>query len=401
MDVVYLFYESGAVRIPFYEHDDDLFRKLIASYGAYWDNYGHQFIIPQQKYNDKAFGLLLSRRFMVKVSPEALKPVRVRGFRFGQEPSGQDLQDQFPHYYAPGMFNSASDLPVVFSDFFSQKLEMELVIRKYSIHTRKAYLSHNQDLCQWLQKEPHDVTGEDIKQYLAYREKKDRLSAAWINLAVSSFRFFYRYVHKRDIAKEAYRPRKDKHLPVVLSTEEIRRIFQAEANIKHRLLLMLVYSSGLRVSEVIILKRQDLDLDRKLLLVSRAKGRKDRYTILSDVVIDCIKKYFYWERIATWVFPGAEPGKHLSTRSAQYIFEHSAQKAGIIKDASIHSLRHSFATHLLENGTDIRYIQELMGHATLRTTERYTHVARRNTLKIQSPLDTIYHCTGGSPDSLE
>jgi site-specific recombinase XerD len=288
------------------------------------------------------------------------------------------------------MFNTSQDLPAVFSDFWIKKLETELLVRKYSLHTRKAYMSYNHDLCQWPQKEPQDVSGEDIKQYLAFREKNESLSASSINLALSAFRFFYSHVHKKDLAKDAYRPRQDKHLPVILSTAEIKKILDAEKNPKHRLLLMLVYSSGLRVSEVICLRRQNLDIDRKLLLINKAKGRKDRYTILSEIVINSLKKYIYSARITTWLFPGAQPGKHLSVRSAQYIFEHSLQKAGIAKDASIHSLRHTFATHLLENGTDIRYIQELMGHATLRTTERYTHVARRNTLKIQSPLDIIY-----------
>jgi site-specific recombinase XerD len=166
-------------------------------------------------------------------------------------------------------------------------------------------------------------------------------------------------------------------------------MLEAEKDLKQRLLLMLVYASGLRVSEVMCLKPQNIDINRKALLICKSKYRKDRYTILSDIVINKIKKYYSTNRITTWIFPGYNPDKHLSIRSAQYIFEHSLQKAGIKKAASIHSLRHTFATHLLENGTDIRYIQELMGHATLRTTERYAHVARRNALTIQSPLDTI------------
>jgi site-specific recombinase XerD len=152
---------------------------------------------------------------------------------------------------------------------------------------------------------------------------------------------------------------------------------------------MLAYSSGLRVSEVVALKKDHVDLDRKTLLVYSGKGRKDRYTILSDRAASFITRYCDLHEIDTWLFPGLPATHHLSVRSAQVIFTNALQKAQIRKQVSIHSLRHSFATHLLEGGTDIRYIQELLGHASIRTTERYTHIARRVALRIPSPLDSI------------
>lgn len=151
----------------------------------------------------------------------------------------------------------------------------------------------------------------------------------------------------------------------------------------------MVYASGLRVSEVVALKREHIDLSRKTIIVTMGKGRKDRYTLLSGQVARILEEYFQSFQIKDWLFPGQSGKQHLSIRTAQYICERAFQKAGIQKNASIHSLRHTFATHLLENGTDIRYIQELLGHASIRTTERYTHVAHRHSLKIQSPLDAM------------
>jgi site-specific recombinase XerD len=152
---------------------------------------------------------------------------------------------------------------------------------------------------------------------------------------------------------------------------------------------MLAYSSGLRVSEVVALKKSSIDLARKSVFIRAGKGRKDRYTLLADRAAKYLEDYCALYDIDEWLFPGMPQDQHLSIRSAQNIFNKALEKARIQKQLSIHSLRHSFATHLLENGTDIKYIQELLGHASVRTTERYTHVARRHVLKIQSPLDNL------------
>ena len=152
---------------------------------------------------------------------------------------------------------------------------------------------------------------------------------------------------------------------------------------------MLSYSSGLRVSEVVALKQENIDLSRKLIHIKSGKGRKDRYTILSEKAIQLITGYSDLYNIQDWLFPGQPSTSHLSIRSAQKIFNNAIFRAKILKNISIHSLRHVFATHLLESGTDIRFIQELLGHTSIRTTERYTHVAKRSILNIQSPLDSI------------
>jgi integrase/recombinase XerD len=167
------------------------------------------------------------------------------------------------------------------------------------------------------------------------------------------------------------------------------RLLRALLNIKHRTVLALAYSGGLRVSEVTALKPEDIDLSRNLIYIRKAKGRKDRYTLLSKKTANLLKKYINAYKPEKWLFEGQNPANHLSIRSAEKVFENACKAAGIKKKVSIHCLRHSFATHLLENGTDIRYIQELLGHASSRTTQIYTHIAKRDFLKITSPLDRI------------
>jgi site-specific recombinase XerD len=152
---------------------------------------------------------------------------------------------------------------------------------------------------------------------------------------------------------------------------------------------MMVYTSGLRVSEVVSLKRRDLDIARETINIHSSKGRKDRCTLISETVINALAEYYTRYNVTDWLFSVADPGKHLSIRSAQHIFKHALKRVKIEKDVTLHSLRHSFATHLLEGGTDIRYIQELLSHASILTTERYTYVARRKMLSITSPLDNI------------
>jgi site-specific recombinase XerD len=292
-------------------------------------------------------------------------------------------------YSVPDTCHSIHELPDQFTVPWGEKLESELRSRKYSLNTRSAYIHYNHALCQWLQKSPESVTDEDIKRYLSFMEKTESSAASSMNLALSTFKFFYCHVLKKDTAREQRRPRQDKRLPVVLSKTEIKTLLETGQNLKHRLLLMMVYASGLRVSEVVRLRRQDVDLSRKTIIINAGKGCKDRYTILSNSVINALKRYYVKNNITKWIFPGADQDKPLSIRSAQRACEQAMKKANIQKDVSIHSLRHTFATHLLESGTDIRYIQELLGHASIKTTARYTHVVRRKTLKIASPLDTL------------
>ena len=185
------------------------------------------------------------------------------------------------------------------------------------------------------------------------------------------------------------RPRRERRLPVVLARQDVIRLLESVANIKHRALLMLVYSVGLRVSEVVKLRPKDIDASRHMIRIRGAKGQKDRYTVLSEVALQTLREYWKIYRPKKWLFPGSKEGSHITTRTVEKILENTRKKAGIVKHITVHTLRHSFATHLLESGRDLRYIQELLGHKSSKTTEIYPHVSERDIGRIKSPLDTI------------
>jgi integrase/recombinase XerD len=185
------------------------------------------------------------------------------------------------------------------------------------------------------------------------------------------------------------RPKKEHKLPNVLGQKEVKRILQAIGNTKHRAILFLVYSSGLRVGEVVRLRIKDIDRERRTLHIRQGKGKKDRLTVLSESALEVVQHYIVQMKPETWLFPGQTPGSHLSERTVQKVFENAVRIARVEKEVSVHSLRHSFATHLLEDGIDIRYIQELLRHQSTRTTEIYTHVAVKDVRRIKSPLDRL------------
>jgi len=276
-----------------------------------------------------------------------------------------------------------------------EDLRRELVSRKYSYKTVKGYLYYNRDFLNFTAKAPSEVNDNDIKDYLLYLAEEKESATATINQAINALKFYYGTMLKRKFVYEVRRPKKDKKLPTVLSQEEVARVLTSLENLKHRTLLMLVYASGLRVSEVVKLRVEDIDRDRMLLNIRGAKGRKDRCTMLSHTALETLNEYLEKYKPGKWLFEGAREGRYLSIRTAQAVFEQAKDKARIKKDISIHGLRHSFATHALENGTDLRYIQELLGHKSSKTTEIYTHVSTRNISKIRSPLDNLDLRKGG------
>lgn len=270
-----------------------------------------------------------------------------------------------------------------------EDLRKEMVSRKYSPKTIKAYTHYNREFLKFTSKELHNITEVDIKDYIFHLAEDKQVATSTLNSAINALKFYYGTILKKDFVYEVKRPRKDKKLPIVLSKEEVAKILSTVNNIKHKAILMLVYSAGLRVSEVVRLKPEDIDSKRKLIFIRGAKGRTDRYTLLSYTTLEILKEYWKKYKPKVWLFEGEKEGRHITIRSVQKVFEKSCKMAKIKKNVGIHSLRHSFATHLLESGTDLRYIQELLGHKSSKTTEVYTHVSKRDLGKIVSPLDKM------------
>ncbi|MDR2177892.1 MAG: tyrosine-type recombinase/integrase [Treponema sp.] len=404
METVYFLHQSDRIAVPFFDSDPVVSRIIAKSGAGFWDDTQSQYVIPKKVMDASALRRLFGGWSCVEFIQGA--PVKISGFFDRPWPpsvrppassggaSRPDPEINIPAAGSPALSDAdclieAVDLPDLFSASWAARLEAELRSRKYSPQTIRSYLHYNRYFCRRIQKCPEDADSEDFRNYLAYLDKALDLSSSSMNLAISAVKFFYTHVLKKDVVREQRRPRHDKKLPEVLAESEVKDLLDREKNPKHRLLLMLAYSSGLRVSEVVALKKEHIDFRRKTVLVHAGKGRKDRYTLLSDRAADFIQRYCGLYEINGWLFPGVPPNRHLSIRSAQNIFTKALHKARILKPLSIHSLRHSFATHLLENGTDIRYIQDLLGHSALRTTQRYTHVARQSLLKIRSPLDSI------------
>lgn len=268
-----------------------------------------------------------------------------------------------------------------------------LMLRGYSPRTRKLYLGHVRRFLAWadlgVDELPDDPTSL-AERYLVELVRDDDVSRSYHGQAVSALRFLFETVlGKPRLAMALPRPKREAQLPVVLSQREVARLLRTPRNLKHRALLMLVYSSGLRVSELVRLRPGDVDVDRGLVRVRRGKGRKDRYTLLAQRAVEALRLYGDAYPDDRWLFPGGREGRHLTARSVQKIVARAADQAGIEKHVTPHTLRHSFATHLLEGGTNLRIIQELLGHASSRTTERYTHVAKSTLETVRSPLDNL------------
>ncbi len=264
-----------------------------------------------------------------------------------------------------------------------------LKLKRYSPHTEKNYIHAFQNfLDHFKQQNITELKKQDIQEYLLTQIEKG-LSSSFQNLQINAIKFYYEKVLGRK--KEIYnlpRPKKEHKLPSVLSEEEVIQIFKQVLNIKHKAILYLLYSGGLRLSEVVNLKITDIDSKRNLILIREAKGKKDRTTLLSQILLEFLRDYYRKYKPKDYLFEGQD-GKQYSVRSVQNIFKTALSKSGIKKHATVHTLRHSFATHLLERGTDLRYIQELLGHANLKTTEIYTHITKKGLDKIVSPLDNL------------
>ncbi len=268
-----------------------------------------------------------------------------------------------------------------------KKLETELKLRGFSERTVDTYVRHNKLFLEAIKKQPEEVTEDDVKNYMADLMAVKKLSGKTVSLKKSALKFLYDEMMKKGIVN-IKTPKTSKQIPEVLSREEIKKLIDAAPTSKTRLIIKLLYSTGLRVSELVNLKVKDLSLEEKEGWVRRGKGAKDRFFTLSPLIIDDLKNHISTlDTPNEYLFPGKK--NTLSPRNIQKLLEKSAEKACIAKRVNPHKLRHSFATHLLDSGVDIRFIQECLGHSSLSTTQIYTHVSKEQLKKIKYPLDTL------------
>jgi site-specific recombinase XerD len=264
-----------------------------------------------------------------------------------------------------------------------------LEVKRYSFNTARNYTSLFAAFMHFFCGKPLlEINEHDITAYLHHIVKKG-MSPSYQNQVVNAIKFYYEQV--LDMPQRFYdigRPRKERKLPMVLSEEEITALISVTTNIKHKAIIVTLYSCGLRLSELLGLKLKDIQSDRKVLFIRNGKGKKDRTTVLSEKTLELLRKYYLAYRPKQYLFEGAQ-GDRYSARSVQNIIKNGLRAAEINKPASAHTLRHSFATHLLENGTDLRYIQTLLGHSSPKTTEIYTHVSTKFLQGVKSPLDKL------------
>ena len=269
------------------------------------------------------------------------------------------------------------------------RVDREMRMRNYSPRTRKLYVGHLDRFYRNWERDDPVCTTEECKAWLVGIVDSGR-SHSYMTQALSALKFLHETVLevKAPVPKLS-KVRRGRYLPTVLSREEARRLIHAARNPKHRAILILLYSAGLRVGEAVRLRIPDIDSERMVIHVRGAKGQKDRIVMLADAALEALRSYWRYHRPEKWLFPGERRDRHLNTRAVQRMVTDTARRAGIRKRVTPHTLRHTFATHLLENGTDLRYIQRLLGHKKSTTTEIYTHVADRDLARIKSPADML------------
>ncbi len=272
-----------------------------------------------------------------------------------------------------------------------ERFKQWLRSKRYSESTLKTYSDALKSFLVFYRDKPvESITNEDVILYNNEFILKNNLSSSYQNQIVNAIKLFFITVVERTIdIDKIHRPKREKILPNVLSKEEVKLILNAHSNIKHKAMLSMIYSCGLRRSELLNLEFSHIDSKRNIVLLKNAKGKKDRIAPLSPKILEILREYYITCKPKIWLFEGQNAGEQYSAKSLQSILKQALQKTGIKKPVTLHWLRHSYATHLLESGTDLRYIQELLGHSSSKTTEIYTHVSTKNIQQIKSPFDDL------------
>jgi len=271
-----------------------------------------------------------------------------------------------------------------------EKFVKEMEVRRFSASTKKSYLLAVRGLAGYYLESPEKISRNKLKDYVHYLLETRKLNWSTVNGVVSGLKFFYAEVLNRQEDVLAIPARKTpRQLPEILSAEEVKRLFDSADNQKHRVFLMTTYAGGFRVSEAVRLKLTDIDSQRMMIRIEKGKREKDRYTILSSRLLGELREYWKKYHPPTWLFPSSTGDSHIANTTARAIFQNAKKRAGITKKGGIHSLRHGFATHMLEAGVDTRTIQILMGHSSIQSTCLYLKVTRKKLGKIKSPLDLL------------
>jgi integrase/recombinase XerD len=279
-----------------------------------------------------------------------------------------------------------------------QQMDADMIVRRMSERTREAYLGAVAGLAKHYHRSPERISEAEVQTYLLYLLRDRELAWSSCNIVTYGLKFFYHHTLKRrDVDFRVPAARQPQKLPEILGREEVAALISGTKNLKHRVILMTTYSAGLRVSEVCALKIAHIDSGRMMIRVDQGKGAKDRYTLLSTRLLSELRLYWRAYRPRSYLFPAARNADEpMNAKAAQRVFYAAKKRAGITKDCGIHGLRHAFATHLLESGTDLHTIQRLMGHGNLSTTMRYFQLAQKHLANTPSPLDLIGPATATS-----
>jgi site-specific recombinase XerD len=266
----------------------------------------------------------------------------------------------------------------------------DLRIRNYAARTQEIYIARAAEAAQHFERSPEDLSSEDLRGYLRYLKEERGVSRSAFAQMVGALRFLYRVTLDRpDLMPHLPYPRLKRRHPVVLSVQEVVQLLRAIGNLKHRTVAMVLYGAGLRISEALSLQLRDVDSTRMVLTVRHGKGDQDRQVALSPVLLEALRTYWRAYRPPSWLFPGQTTDRPLGPSTIQRAVKAARIRARIAKPATAHTLRHSYATHLMEAGTDLRVIQTLLGHRSLKTTAIYTHVATERVRATRSPLDAL------------
>jgi integrase/recombinase XerD len=316
---------------------------------------------------------------------------KIEGARWSQSLIAWHLPDTEENRVKFNLSPHSHSLPSVEGMEQIEKFKQWLRSKRYSESTITSYSEALKSFLVFYREKPiADITNEDVIVYNNEYILKNNLSASYQNQIVNAIKLFFQTIRDtKMMVDKIHRPKRAKVLPNVLSKEEIKLILNAHSNIKHKMMLSLIYSCGLRCGELLALQPVHIDSNRNIVLLKNAKGKKDRIVPLSPKILEMLRDYYKVYKPKTFLFEGQNLGLQYDARSLQLILKQALQKSGIKKPATLHWLRHSYATHLLESGTDLRYIQELLGHNSSKTTEIYTHVSTKSIQQIKSPFDDL------------